>query len=85
MAKKEREKAFRVVPHPKEPGLFLVVDRDGNPICPAVARRGRPVFEMRAGRLRPLHMAYVEDESNDEDARGEFWIRQEYAHRVPVW
>lgn len=83
--KKGREKLFRVVRDGDRPGSYRVETKDGEIICPAVTRRGENKWEMRAGRWRLLHMEYVEDETGDESARGEFWVKEEYAHRVPCW
>lgn len=85
--KKQREKQFRVVRDPDNPGAYLLQTQDGETICPAVtrARVGADPHTMRAGRWRLLRMAYVEDETGDERAGGEFWIPEDYAHRVPCW
>jgi len=85
--KKQREKAFRVVRDPDNPGSYLLQTQEGETICPAATRAsmGADPHTMRAGRWRLLHMAYVDDETGDERAQGEFWIPEEYAHRVPCW
>lgn len=83
--KKAKEKLFRIVKDENNPGSYLVQTKDGQVICPAVSRRGEDKWRMRAGNWRLIYMAYVEDATGDEGAQGEFWVKEEYASRVPCW
>lgn len=82
MAKgKKRETVFRIVKGPD--GGYLVLDNQGRVVCPAVVRGDRKVHDMRAGNWRLLYMEYGVNETGEE--HDEFWIKEEYAHRLPCW
>lgn len=86
MSKKgKREKQFQIVKDPDTPGQYLVQTKEGETICPAVRRSGEDVWHMRYGNWRLVYMAYVEDNTGEPAENGEFWVREEYAYRVPCW